>query len=163
MVQNRLNAMNDHFGANSNYNGGQVGAKRDDDVVIIGMARTAMTKAKRGAQKDTPLEAMLKPVFEATIKQSGVDPKEIDEVVVGNVLSPGSAATMIRMAMFLAGIPETASCQGINRMCSSGLQSVATIANAIKAGDIKLGIGGGVESMSHYDMMGQVEPDFLSE
>jgi acetyl-CoA acyltransferase 1 len=155
--------VNDHFGANSNYNGGQVGPKRDDDVVIIGMARTAMTKAKRGAQKDTPLEAMLKPVFEATIKQSGVNPKEIEEVVVGNVLSAGSAATMIRMAMFLAGIPETASCQGINRMCSSGLQSVATIANAIKAGDIKLGIGGGVESMSHYDMMGQVEPDFLSE
>jgi hypothetical protein len=49
MVQNRLNAVNDHFGANSNYNGGQVGPKRDDDVVIIGMARTAMTKAKRGA------------------------------------------------------------------------------------------------------------------
>ena len=62
MVQNRLNAVNEHFGANSNYNGGQVGPQRADDVVIIGMARTAMTKAKRGAQKDTPLEAMLKPM-----------------------------------------------------------------------------------------------------
>jgi acetyl-CoA acyltransferase 1 len=110
MVQNRLNAVNEHFGANSNYNGGQVGPQRPDDVVIIGMARTAMTKAKRGAQKDTPLEAMLKPVFEATIKQSGVAAKEVEEVIIGNVLAPGSAATQIRMAMFLAGIPETASC-----------------------------------------------------
>lgn len=121
MVQNRLGAVNGHFGANSNYQGGQVGAKQDDDVVIIGMARTAMTKAKKGAQKDTPLESMLKPVLQATIKQSGIDAKEIEEVVIGNVLSVGCAASLIRMAMFMAGIPETATCQGINRMCSSGL------------------------------------------
>merc|ERR1719199_241275 len=106
---------------------------------------------------------MLKPAFEGCIKQAGIDAKEIEEVVIGNVLAAGCGATMVRMSMFLAGIPETATCQSINRMCSSGLQSVATIANAIKAGDIKVGIGGGVESMSHYDMMGQVEPDFLSE
>jgi acetyl-CoA acyltransferase 1 len=48
-------------------------------------------------------------------------------------------------------------------MCSSGLQSVASIANAIKAGDIQLGIGGGVESMSHYDMMGAIDADFIAE
>jgi len=65
--------------------------------------------------------------------------------------------------MFLAGIPYSASCQGINRMCSSGLQSVASIANAIKAGDIEIGIGGGVESMSNFDMQGQVDPNFISE
>merc|ERR1719326_1241770 len=106
---------------------------------------------------------MLKVVLADTIKKSGIDAKEIDEVVIGNVLAAGSAATNIRMAMFLANIPHTASCQGINRMCSSGLQSVATIANAIKAGDIKVGIGGGVESMSHYDMMGAIDPDFIAE
>ena len=48
-------------------------------------------------------------------------------------------------------------------MCSSGLQSVASIANAIKAGDINVGIGGGVESMSNFNMMGAVDPSFTSE
>lgn len=65
--------------------------------------------------------------------------------------------------MFLAGIPHEASCQGINRMCSSGLQSVASIANAIKAGDIDVGIGGGVESMSNFNMQGAVDVNFISE
>jgi acetyl-CoA acyltransferase 1 len=153
MVEQRLAAVNAHF-PTSNYNGRQVGAIRDDDVVIVGMARTAMTKAKRGAQKDTPLEDMLKVVFAATIEKSKIPADKIDEVIIGNVLAPGSAATAIRMAMFLAGIPHRASCQGINRMCSSGLQSVASIANAIKAGDIDIGIGGGVESMSNFDMQG---------
>jgi hypothetical protein len=63
----RLASINNHFGAVSNYNGRQVGAKRDDDVVIIGMSRTAMTKAKRGAQRQTPLDDMLKPCLEAVI------------------------------------------------------------------------------------------------
>jgi len=83
--------------------------------------------------------------------------------VIGNVLAPGAAAPQIRMAMFLAGIPAEASCQGINRLCSSGLQSVATIANAIKAGDIELGIGGGVESMSNYDMKTGMYSDLISK
>jgi len=61
----RLNQTNKHFAKETSYNGGQVGPKRDDDVVIIGMARTAMTRAKRGPQRDTGLEAMLKPCLEA--------------------------------------------------------------------------------------------------
>jgi len=65
--------------------------------------------------------------------------------------------------MFLAGIPHRASCQGINRLCSSGLQSVASIANAIKAGDIDIGIGGGVESMSNFDMAAVLAPEGISE
>ena len=49
------------------------------------------------------------------------DDVEIDEVIVGNVLAPGCNAAGIRMAMYMAGIPDATSCQGINRMCSSGL------------------------------------------
>merc|ERR1711957_264566 len=144
-------------------NGRQAGALRDDDVVIVGMARTAMTRAKRGAQANTPLEDMLKVALEGAIAMSKIPADKVDEVIVGNVLAPGSAASQIRMAMFLAGIPHRASCQGINRMCSSGLQSVASIANAIKAGDIEIGIGGGVESMSNFNMMGAVDANFLSD
>ena len=140
-----------------------MGPKRDDDVVIIGMARTAMTRAKRGPQKDTGLEAMLKPCLEAVAQQSGIDKALVEDIVIGNVLMPGSAATNARMAMFMAGYPETTSVTGINRLCSSGLQAVATVANAIRAGQISVGIGGGFESMSNAQMADQINPNLLGE
>ena len=95
---------------------------------------------------------MLKPCLEAVAKQSGIDKGLVEDVVIGNVLQPGSAATNARMAMFMAGYPETSCTTGINRLCSSGLQAVATIANAIRAGQISVGIGGGFESMSNAQM-----------
>jgi len=54
--------------------------------VIIGLARTAMTKAKRGPQKDTPPEAMLEPVLRAVVRQAGIDAKLVEDVAIGNVL-----------------------------------------------------------------------------
>ena len=96
----------------------------------------ALTKAKKGAQKDTPAEGMLLPVLKAVVEKSGIDPKLIEDVAVGNVSYPGAAAMNARMAMFLAGYPETACLSTQNRFCSSGLQAVATIANSIKSGQI---------------------------
>ena len=159
----RVAAVNKHFAKDTSYNGGSVGPKRDDDVVIIGMARTAMTRAKKGPQRDTGLEAMLKPCLEAVAAQSGIDKGLVEDIVIGNVLNPGSAATNARMAMFMAGYPETTCVQAINRLCSSGLQSVATVANAIRAGNISIGIGGGFESMSNANMMDQVNPNLLGD
>ena len=66
------------------------------------------------------------------------------------------------MGMYLAGFPDTTCVQGINRLCSSGLQAVATVANAIRGGEISIGIGGGVESMSQYSMM-SMSPELISE
>ena len=127
------------------------------------MARTAMTRAKRGPQKDTGLESMLKPCLEAVAKQANIDKALVEDIVIGNVLNPGSAATNARMAMFMAGYPETTCVKSINRLCSSGLQSVATVANAIRAGQISIGIGGGFESMSNAQMADQVNPNLLAE
>jgi acetyl-CoA acyltransferase 1 len=64
----RLLALENHIVSNETFNIGQVPPKSDDDVVIVGMARTALTKAKRGAQKDTPCEAMLTPCLQAVLK-----------------------------------------------------------------------------------------------
>lgn len=64
---------------------------------------------------------MLTPVLKAVIQKSGVDPKLIEDVCVGNVLQPGAGAYTARMAMFLAGIPDTSSLMAVNRQCSSGL------------------------------------------
>ena len=159
----RLNDLNKQFKTDATYNGGKVGPKRDDDVVIIGIARTAMTRAKRGAQKNTGIEAMLAPVLDAVAKQAGIEKSLVQDIVIGNVLAPGAGATNARMAMFLAGYPETTTCQSINRLCSSGLQSVAHVANSIASGQISIGIGGGFETMSNGAMMDQVKPDLLGE
>jgi acetyl-CoA acyltransferase 1 len=162
----KVQQLNSHFRANKGctFNSGIKNApKRDDDVVIIGMARTAMTRAKKGPQRNTGTEAMLKPVLEAVAKQSGIKKEMVEDIVIGNVLQSGAGSTNARMAGFLAGYPETTTVQGINRLCSSGLQSVATIANAIASGEINMGIGGGVETMSNGNMMDAVNPDLLSE
>ena len=158
----RLQTIESHFAPQQTFNAEKVVPKSDDDVVIVASARTAMTKAKRGIQKDTAPEAMLEPVFRAVIEKSGIDPKLIQDVCVGNCLQPGAGAATSRMAMFLAGIPETASLMATNRQCSSGLQAVMTIANAIRSRQIDIGIGAGVESMSLFAMEGSVDPNVLS-
>ena len=159
----RIAQTNRHFAKDTTYNGGAIGPKRDDDVVIIGMARTAMTRAKKGPQRDTGLESMLKPCLEAVAQQSGIDKALVEDIIIGNVLMPGAAATNARMAMFMAGYPETTCVQSINRLCSSGLQAVATVTNAIRAGQIEIGIGGGFESMSNAVMSDQINPNLLGE
>ena len=106
---------------------------------------------------------MLKPCLEAVAKQSGIDKALVEDIVIGNVLNPGSAATNARMAMFMAGYPETTCVYGINRLCSSGLQAVATVANSIRAGQISVGIAGGFESMSNAVMSDQINPNLLGE
>jgi acetyl-CoA acyltransferase 1 len=158
----RLQTIEGHFASNTTFNAEKVVPKSDDDVVIIGMARTAMTKAKRGAQKDTAPEVMLETVFRAVVAQSNVDPKLIQDVAVGNVLQGGAGAASSRMAMFLAGLPETASLMAVNRQCSSGLQAVMSIDNAIRSRQIDFGIGAGVESMSLFSMEGSLDPNALS-
>jgi acetyl-CoA acyltransferase 1 len=158
----RLQTIESHFAPQQCFNAEKVVPKSDDDVVIVSFARTAMTKAKRGAQKDTAPEVMLETVFRAVVQQSNIDAKLIQDVCVGNVLQGGAGAATSRMAMFLAGLPETASLQAVNRQCSSGLQAVMAIANAIRARQIDIGIGAGVESMSNFAMEGGVDPNVLS-
>lgn len=107
---------------------------------------------------------MLLPVLQDVLKKANnIDPNLIGEVCIGNVLQPGAGAITSRIAQLLAGIPDSTPNFTINRQCSSGLQAVATIANQIASGQIEIGIGGGVESMSNYNMMGQVDAENLSD
>lgn len=82
---------------------------------------------------------------------------------MGNVLQTGAGVYAARMAGFLAGYPHTTTVASTNRLCSSGLEAVATIAAKIKTGQIDIGIGAGVESMSMYDMQKSVDPEKLSD
>jgi len=136
--------------------------KSDDDVVICGAVRTAIAKANKGGFKDTPCEDLLAPLFKSLLEKTKVDPKSIGDIQIGNVSQPGAGAAGSRMAQFLGGVPYDVPSSAINRQCSSGLQAVANIAASIKAGIIDVGLGGGVESMSMYNMASGFDPSKFS-
>ncbi|KAH0886698.1 hypothetical protein HID58_062794 [Brassica napus] len=132
-----------------------------DDVVIVAAHRTALCKSKRGNFKDTYPDDLLAPVLRALIEKTNLDPSEVGDIVVGTVLAPGSQrASECRMSAFYAGFPETVAVRTVNRQCSSGLQAVADVAAAIKAGFYDIGIGAGLESMTTNPMAweGSVNP-----
>ncbi|KAL0349100.1 UNVERIFIED_CONTAM: 3-ketoacyl-CoA thiolase 2, peroxisomal [Sesamum angustifolium] len=132
-----------------------------DDVVIVAAYRTPLCKSKRGGFKDTYPDDLLAPVLRALIEKTNVNPSEVGDIVVGTVLAPGSQrASECRMAAFYAGFPETVPVRTVNRQCSSGLQAVADVAAAIKAGFYDIGIGAGLESMTVNPMAweGSVNP-----
>lgn len=138
-------------------------AKSDDDVVIVAMARTAMTKAKKGKLRDTGLEVMLSAVLKAVVEESKIDSNLIEDICIGNVLSPGAGATTSRMGGFLAELPHTAGLSAVNRQCSSGLQAVMNIVNSIRGGQIDIGIGGGAENMSQFSFNDAIKPEYISD
>ena len=81
-----------------------------------------MTKSKRGGQRDTATETMVKVVLEDVLKKANnIQPKLIEEICIGNVLQPGSANSLGSMGQLMAGIPHDTPYFAINRMCSSGL------------------------------------------
>lgn len=132
-----------------------------DDVVIVAAYRTAICKAKRGGFKDTFAEDLLVPVFKALVDKTKLDPSEVGDIVVGTVLAPGSQrAIECRMAALYAGFPDTVPLKTVNRQCSSGLQAVADVATAIKAGLYDIGIAAGLESMTvnKVSLDGQANP-----
>lgn len=115
--------------------------------VITWAKRTPLTKAKKGGLKDTQMVDLLISILTSLKEKSGIDPSLIEDVCVGNVLSPG-ASYLARSAVLAAGFPATAAASVTNRFCSSGLLAIQNIANQIIAGSIDVGIAVGVESMS---------------
>ncbi|URD93496.1 3-ketoacyl-coa thiolase 2 [Musa troglodytarum] len=132
-----------------------------DDVVVVAAYRTAICKSKRGGFKDTYPEELLTAVLKALLDKTNLNPNQVGDIVVGTVLAPGAQrATECRMAAFYAGFPETVPVRTVNRQCSSGLQAVADVASAIKAGFYDTGIGAGLESMTTNSMSwdGSINP-----
>lgn len=122
-------------------------SKSPDDIVITYLARTSLTKARKGGFKDTLVDDLLISLLTAVRENSRIDPNLVEDVCVGNVLAPGSAY-IARSAVLAAGFPVTAAASIANRFCSSGLLAVQNIANQIITGSIDVGIAVGAESMS---------------
>ena len=144
-VNKRLNIIKQHLNSNSN------------DVVICAALRTPMTKAKKGYLKDTPIEEMLAQLYVKVIEKTGLDPSKIDEVIIGNLLKNGSAGRTLRMSQFMAGFPQSVPCYAVNRLGAAGIQAVNNIAISIQLGDISIGLAGGAENMSMYEIRSSVQ------
>ncbi|KAL1942991.1 hypothetical protein VTO73DRAFT_4662 [Trametes versicolor] len=137
-------------------------SQNDDDIVIVAAVRSAITKAKKGGFKDTRPEEILSGILRAVYTKAGINPALIGDISVGNVLPAGGGASAARMAALASGIPNTVPISTVNRQCASGLQAVNNIANQIASGQIDIGIGAGVESMT-FGYGGGAMPDGFSD
>jgi acetyl-CoA C-acetyltransferase len=116
-------------------------------TVILGAARTPIGKMGGGlATLDaTQLGAI---AIEAALERANVEPEQVQHVVMGQVLQAGQGQIPSRQAQIKAGIPKEVSSETINKVCASGLRSSVILDQAIRAGDVEVGVGGGMESMS---------------
>ena len=118
------------------------------EAVIVSTARTPIGRAYRGAFNATPSPTLAAHAIRAAVERSGVDPAEIDDVIIGAALQQGVQATIGRTAALRAGLPVTVPGMSIDRQCSSGLMAIATAAKQIIVDRMPVCVAGGVESIS---------------
>jgi len=117
------------------------------DIVIAGALRTAIGKFG-GTLATIPAPELGATVIRALLERSGIEPAEISEVIMGQVLAAGSGQNPARQASIRAGLPHAVPAMTINKVCGSGLKAVMLAAQAIRCGDADVVIAGGQENMS---------------
>ena len=119
------------------------------EAVIVSTARTGIGKAFRGGFNITKSPTMSAHVIKAAVERAGVDPAQIDDLVMGTSLQAGTAGMNLgRMAALAAGLPITVSGQTMDRQCSSGLMSVATAAKQVITDRMDVTVAAGHEHIS---------------
>ncbi len=91
--------------------------------------------------------------IQEAVARSGLRPEEIDEVVLGNVITPPQSANPARVAAVKAGLPIGVSAVTVSRNCASGLEAIAIACDKIRLGQAKIMVAGGMESMSHFPLL----------
>jgi Acetyl-CoA acetyltransferase len=118
-----------------------------NEVVIAGAVRTAIGTFG-GAFVDTPATQLGATVLKEALRRAGVKPEQVDEVIMGNVLPAGLGMNPARQAAIAAGIPDSVPATTVNKVCGSGLKTVALATQAILLGDADIVLAGGMENMS---------------
>jgi acetyl-CoA C-acetyltransferase len=117
-------------------------------TVILSSARTPIGKLGGGLSSldATELGGI---AISAALERAGVEPEQVDHVVMGQVLQAGQGQIPSRQAQIKAGIPKEVSSETINKVCASSVRAAGLLDNAIRAGEVEVGVGGGMESMSN--------------
>ncbi len=119
------------------------------DAVIVSTARTPIGKAYRGAYNNTTAPTLGGFAIREAVKRAGIDPAQVDDVIMGCAMQQGTTSGNIgRMAALAGGLPVTVSGMTIDRQCSSGMMAIATAAKQIIVDGHDIVIGGGLESIS---------------
>ena len=119
------------------------------EAVIVSTARTPIGKAYRGAFNDTQGQALGGHAIANAVSRAGIDPAEVEDVIMGSALQQGSTGSNIgRQAALRAGLPQTVAGMSMDRQCASGLMAIATAAKEIIFDGMNITVGGGLESIS---------------
>jgi acetyl-CoA C-acetyltransferase len=117
------------------------------EIVIASAARTPVG-AFNGSLSSVPAHYLGQVAIQAALERSGVEPGEVSEVIMGQILTAGQGQNPARQASVNAGVPVEVPAWGVNQLCGSGLRSVALAYQAIRQGDSRIVVAGGQESMS---------------
>ena len=118
-------------------------------AVIVSTARSPIGRAYRGAFNDTQSQALGGHVIAQAVRRAGIDPAEVEDVVMGAALQQGSQGfNVARQSALRAGLPDSVAGMSVDRQCASGLMGIATAAKQIIQDDMQITVGGGVESIS---------------
>ena len=118
------------------------------EAVIVSTARTPIGRAYKGAFNATPSPTLAAHAIRAAVERAGIDPAEVDDVIMGAALQQGVQATIGRTAALRAGLPVTVAGMSIDRQCASGLMAIATAAKQVIVDRMPVCVAGGVESIS---------------
>lgn len=117
------------------------------DVVIVAATRTAIGSFQ-GALANVSAVELGAAVIKAVIEKTGIAPEQVDEVIMGHVLTAGLGQNTARQASIKAGLPPTVPAMALNKVCGSGLKALHLATQAIRCGDADIIVAGGMESMS---------------
>ena len=120
---------------------------KENEAVILSAVRTPIGKFQ-GLLSNVPAPKLGAVAVKAAVERAKIDPKEIEEVIMGNVVQAGEGQAPARQSGIFGGIPATVSATTVNKVCGSGLKAAMMSAQAIRAGDADLFVAGGFESMS---------------
>ncbi len=120
---------------------------KDTEAVILSAVRTPIGKFL-GALSSVPATGLGSVAVKAAVERAGIDPAEIEEVLMGNVVQAGEGQAPARQAGIGSGIPPTVGATTVNKVCGSGLKAAMLASQAVRAGDAELFVAGGFESMS---------------
>ena len=137
------------------------------EAVIVSTARTPIGKAYRGAFNNTEAPTLAAHAIRAAVARAGVEPGEVEDVVMGCAMQQGSSGLNVaRQSLIAAGLPVTVAGMTVDRQCSSGMMAIAIAAKQVLDDNMPIVVGGGVESISlvqneHYNRYRASDPNVL--